>query len=262
MQKIGFVLAGGLGRRMGGDLPKVLYRVEGKAMVVRALDALRDSGIERLIAVLSHRSDETASVLPPHVEVVVQERPRGTASAIIAAQHYLTCDDTVVVVAFGDMPWLNPNSAARLCAAIHDGAHAAVFTYHFDDPPQFGRIIRDRDGHFVDIVEYKDCTAKARALCELNAGMFAFQSGPLREALAYIDDNNAAGEQYLTDVPRHIARTGHRVATVVAEGVEETLGVNDPKHLEFARLLPLIRRSEKRLYLAAELYEDLLDQAA
>ncbi|MEM9493642.1 MAG: NTP transferase domain-containing protein [Myxococcota bacterium] len=256
MKRLGFVLAGGMGKRMGGLRPKVLYEVDGEPMVVRALSALRLGGAHRLVAVLSHRCDEVAAALPSDVELVIQARPRGTGSAIVDARHCITDDNTAVIVGYGDMPWLNPDSVSRLLEAIEDGADAAVLTFEFDDPPHFGRIVRDGAGAFVDIVEYKDCTPEQRASGELNAGMFAFRSGPLLTAIDRLDDNNAAGELYLTDVPGKIVAAGGRVACVPAERIEETLGVNDPPHLHFANQLSALRQCEELVAVADIFYAE------
>ncbi|MEM9072735.1 MAG: NTP transferase domain-containing protein [Myxococcota bacterium] len=259
MSRIGMVLAGGLGKRMKSTKPKVLHEVGGVPMVVRAINALREAPVDRLVAVLSHASDQVSAVLPSDTAVVVQERPRGTASAIIDSAEYLERDDDVIVVSFGDMPWLNPRSVNRLAAAIEDGADAAVLTFVFDDPPHFGRILRDGEGNLVDIVQFKDCSEGQRSIGELDAGMFAFNAKAIRDVLDQLDSNNAQNEIYLTDVPGKIALGGGRVVCVAAERLEEALGVNDPRHLEFAEQLLALRESEEVLHLADDFYRSICE---
>lgn len=259
MARVGMVLAGGLGKRMKSAKPKVLHEVGGVPMVMRAVEALRAAGMESLVAVLSHASDEVAAVLPEDVEIVTQERPRGTASALIDAPHLLEDGDNILVVSFGDMPWLNSASAARLAEAIEGGADAAVLTFKFDDPPHFGRIVRNEAGDLVDIVQFKDCNEEQLKIRELDAGMFAFRASAVRPVLNELDDNNAAGEMYLTDVPGKIADAGGRVECVSAERLEEALGVNDPRHLQFAEQLSSIRESEEVIHLADDVYRSIVN---
>lgn len=258
MKSIGIVMAGGLGRRMGGSKPKVLYEVDGVPMVNRALSALSEGGAQRLVAVLSHKADEVADALLEGVETVVQQRPRGTASGILESDHIFSGEDSAVVVSFGDMPWVNPKSAKRLIDAIEAGADAAVLTYNFEDPPQFGRIIRDDAGDFMDIVQFKDLADDQREIRELDAGMFAFRSGPLRDNVKKLDSNNAAGELYLTSIPTEIRKAGGTVDCVPAEQIEEALGVNDPHHLEFAQRLGLLRSAEEILGVADDIYNEVV----
>lgn len=256
MKTIGMILAGGLGRRMGSTLPKVLHEVEGVPMVNRALDALQKGGIDQRVAILSHAAEQVMSVLPKEVEVVVQERPRGTASAVLEAQHYLEDDDTQVVVSFGDMPWLNPTSVRQVLDALKTGADAALLFHTFEDPPHFGRIIRDEKGEFVTIRQYKDCSPEELEIKELDAGLFGFRAKALRDVLSLLDDDNAAGELYLTDAPGRIVSTGGRVACVATQHIEEALGVNDKRHLEFANQIVALRRSESQWGIADEIYEE------
>jgi len=259
MAKIGMVLAGGLGKRMKSDKPKVLHEVGGRPMVLRAIDALREGGVEEVVAVLSHASDQVSEVLPKDVAVVVQDRPRGTASAVVDAPHYLQDDNNILVISFGDMPWLNARSVERMSQAIEEGADSAVLTFNFDNPPRFGRIVRNKEGNLVDILQYRDCTQEQLEIHELDAGMFAFRAKAIRPVLSELSSENAANEMYLTDVPGKIAKRGGRVVCVPAEYLEEALGVNDRKHLEFAERLISLRRSEELVHLADDLYRSILN---
>lgn len=260
MKRMGMVLAGGLGRRMGGEKPKVLYEVGGISMVNRALEALRQGGAEDLVAVLSHKADEVSAVLPQDVRLVVQESPRGTGSAVLESQHLLEDEELAVAISFGDMPWINPKSVRALFDALEQGADAAVLTYAFEDPPHFGRIIRDDTGEFVDIVQKKDLTKEQEKINELDAGLFAFRGSKLCSAIRQIDDNNAAGELYLTCAPGKIRQEGGRVVCASAEHIEEALGVNDPHHLSFAQRLGLLRASEEVLEIADDIYKEIVPE--
>lgn len=258
MARIGMILAGGLGKRMKSTKPKVLHEVGGVPMVLRAIEAMREAPMDQLVAVLSHASELVSSVLPSDVDVVTQEKPRGTASALMDSPQYLAQDENVIVVSFGDMPWLEPCSASKLAEAIEQGADAAVLTYEFDDPPHFGRIVCDSKGTFQDIVQYRDCSEEQLKIRRLDAGMFAFRAKAVKPALSLIGSNNAAGEVYLTDVPGRIVEQGGTVACIDAVRLEEALGVNDPRHLEFAQQLTTIRESEDVLHLADNIYDSIV----
>src|SRR6202022_4212235 len=96
------------------------------------------------------------------------------------------------------------------------------------NPPDFGRIVRDAGGRVVRVVEVKDCTPEELAIREVNVGAYCFDSRALLDALSELNDDNAQGEYYLTDVFGTMASKGQQTATVVTPNLEEALGVNDP----------------------------------
>jgi bifunctional UDP-N-acetylglucosamine pyrophosphorylase/glucosamine-1-phosphate N-acetyltransferase len=131
---------------------------------------------------------------------------------------------------------------------------AVALTIELDNPPDFGRIIRDPSGQVVRVVEVKDCTPEELAVREVNVGAYCFDARGLLDALKELSDDNAQGEYYLTDVMGIMAGKGQRTGTVVTPNLEEALGVNDPVALAFAEKLGDIRYAES-LY-------DLIDAAA
>lgn len=87
-----------------------------------------------------------------------------------------------------------------------NGSAVTVLTAQHPEPGKYGRILRDADGSFADIREFKDATEAERAVAEINSGIFAFDADVLRDSLAAVTTDNAQGEMYLTDVPASPAR--------------------------------------------------------
>jgi bifunctional UDP-N-acetylglucosamine pyrophosphorylase / glucosamine-1-phosphate N-acetyltransferase len=77
----------------------------------------------------------------------------------------------------------------------------------------------------VKIVEYKDATADQRAITLMNSGVIACEIGVLRDLVAGLKNDNAAGEYYLTDIVA-AARARGLSATAVTCPEAETLGVD------------------------------------
>ncbi len=138
---------------------------------------------------------------------VEQAEQLGTGHAVAQALPRVP-DDHVVLILYGDVPLV---SGATMRALI-DAAAAdtlALLTVELADPHGYGRIIRDNQGRVQRIVEQKDATDEERRVTEINTGVMAASAGRLKPWLAAIDNSNAQGEYYLTDV----------IARAVADGV-------------------------------------------
>jgi bifunctional UDP-N-acetylglucosamine pyrophosphorylase/glucosamine-1-phosphate N-acetyltransferase len=103
------------------------------------------------------------------------------------------------------------------------------------NPTGYGRIIRDSSGKVTKIVEQKDASASEKLINEGNTGILAVQGDKLKQWLNQLDNNNAQGEYYLTDVIEMAVADGLTIVTSQPETEDEVLGVNDRlqlSHLE------------------------------
>ena len=239
------ILAGGKGKRMRSDLPKVLHEIHGKSMIEHAVDHVRAAGVAEVIVVVGYRRDLVIARLGDRVRFATQEEQLGTGHAVQQALPLLAGASGPVVICYGDMPLLNPATIRALIGAqTQQGVSGAILTVVLDNPPDFGRVIRDADGGVRKVVEVKDCTAEQIVLKEVNVGVYCFDAGALQWALPRLSNENAQHEYYLTDVVGLLAEAGHRVETVRTENLEETLGINDHAHLQFAERLRDIEYAE------------------
>ena len=241
------ILAAGEGKRMGADLPKVLHPVDGRPMVAYVIDAARAAGIADVVLVVGFGQEQVREALAgAEVEFAVQDEQLGTGHAVLQARSSLDGFDGNVVVLYGDMPVLSADTI-RMVVDERDatGAAAVLLAIELENPPDFGRIVRDGDGRVTGIVEVRDATPEQLALREVNVGAYCFDGPVLLGALDRIGSDNAQGEYYLTDVIGILAADGARVETVVTDRLEEALGINDPQHLEFADKLRHIRYAER-----------------
>ena len=81
-------------------------------------------------------------------------------------------DEQIVVVAYGDVPLIQPETLSRLAERAMPDA-LAMLTAVVDDPTGYGRIVRDADGHVTRIVEQKDASPEEQAIREINTGLVA-----------------------------------------------------------------------------------------
>ena len=214
---------------MRSRLPKVLHPLCGRPMLLWTVEAAREAGAERIVAVLGEEADQVRGALPDDIEVAIQDPPAGTGDAVMKARAELAGYEHVIVLS-GDHPLLDSSFITALAERhTSSGAAATVTTRLLDDPGQYGRIVRDAAGEIERIVETKhpgDATPEELAIREINAGTYAFASGPLFEALAGVRADNAQGEYYLGDVLPLLRAAGHRVVAHLTDDEAVGLGVN------------------------------------
>lgn len=250
------ILAAGRGKRMGSDLPKVLHELDGRPLVSYSIERARAAGADDIVVVTGYRRELVEEALADAgVRFAVQTEQRGTGHAVLSAREHLEGLEGDVVVLYGDMPLLSSETIRSLITKRCEAEAAAVaLTIVAENPPDFGRIIRDESGRVIEVVEVKDANPEQLAIREVNVGAYCFAAAQLLPALERLGDDNAQGEYYLTDVVGILAADGRRVETVTAASLEETLGINDLAHLDFASKLTDIRYAES-LY-------DLIDAVA
>lgn len=223
------VLAAGQGKRMRSSRPKVLADLAGRPLIAHVLDRCAGLEPERVRVVLGHGADAVRAVLPGSIEVCIQPEQRGTGDAVACALDGIP-DDDLVLVLNGDVPLVQPESMRALVEAA-GAADGALMTVHLEDPAGYGRIVRGEDGHVERIVEHKDAGAGERAITEINTGLLALPAATLVEHVRALDNDNAQGEYYLTDVVERVRRAGGRIAAVQPAYEWETRGVNSPQQL-------------------------------
>lgn len=244
MHRVGaIILAAGKGTRMKSDLPKVMHEAMGQPMVRWVVEVAKAAGADRMTLIIGHGADLLRREFADDAGVTfaMQEPQLGTGHAVDQARRDfipLRASDDVFVLC-GDGPLIRPATLAKLLATHRaDGASATLATSAIDDPQGYGRIERDADGRFRRIVEQKDATSEQLKLREVNPSYYCFRVGDLFAALSKVDNKNASGEYYITDVFELLLKEGKRVSVVDAVPPEDVLSVNTPEQLaEVSRIL-------------------------
>jgi bifunctional UDP-N-acetylglucosamine pyrophosphorylase / glucosamine-1-phosphate N-acetyltransferase len=224
-------MAAGEGTRMRSSLPKMLHPVCGRAMVAWPIEAAREAiDGEWNVVVVDSPKQNSLPGLPDKVRIVTQPEPDGTGGAVRAALPLIEEAETVLVLS-GDVPLISAETISGLLAAHESsGAAATMLTIELEDPGSYGRVVRDAEGGVERVVEAKtagDATAEQLAIREVNAGTYAFQAGPLAEALTGLSNDNAQGEYYLPDVLPALREAGHSVGAHLADDLAVTMGINN-----------------------------------
>jgi|SRR3989344_778375 len=240
------ILAAGKGKRMNHELPKVLIALEGKPMLSHLLYAVEKSGVDSkpAIVVAPGNIDIIKQSVGDNYDYVVQKEQLGTGDAVRSTRALLEGKTDVVMVLYGDHPFLKPETIKTL-RDFHrkEGTVLTMMTISVPDfegwrKPfyDFGRVIRDGQGEVVDIIEKKDTTPDQLKIREVNPSFFCFRADWLWPNLEKLTNKNAQGEYYLTDLVRIAIQGGERIASVDVNP-QESIGVNTPEHLALANTL-------------------------
>ncbi|MCH3965611.1 MAG: bifunctional UDP-N-acetylglucosamine diphosphorylase/glucosamine-1-phosphate N-acetyltransferase GlmU [Clostridium sp.] len=248
MYNCAIILAAGEGKRMKSSTPKVLHKICGREMVNIVIDEVRKAQIDDIDVVVGKGADEVKeAVKSRNVEFSVQHKQLGTGHAVICAKSFLKDKRGTVAIFTGDAPLIRESTVKKLVDFQNDGGYSAVvLTSIVEDPYGYGRIIREKNGDVLKIIEHKDCSEEELKVNEINSSMYCFDIESLVESLDKIDNNNAQGEYYLTDVIEILKKSGKKIGALPVQ-FDETLGVNSRKQLSQAARIMRKRINDKHM---------------
>jgi bifunctional UDP-N-acetylglucosamine pyrophosphorylase/glucosamine-1-phosphate N-acetyltransferase len=239
------ILAAGKGTRMKSDLPKVLHEVAGKPMVQWVIDAAKSAGASRVILVIGHGAELVKDTISK-VEFVLQEPQLGTGHAVLMCKDALADFEGNIIVLGGDGPLLRPST-------IHDmlnvqettQASATLATSTIPDPTGYGRVIRDKENRFLEIIEQKNATPQQLNIHEVYPSYAVFKSNDLWTCLDALQPNDITNEYYFTDVPQMLLEKGCTVEVINTVAPEDILSINTPEQLSEVETVLLERLQNK-----------------
>ena len=219
------VLAAGKGTRMKSSLPKVLHPIGGKPMVQHIVDTVNKLGATNIHVIYGHGREQLQNKLSHNdLSWCLQEQQLGTGHAVQQAIPYIK-DNEDVLILVGDAPLIKESTLKQLIAVKKD-ADLALLTVNLEDPTGMGRIIRQGE-QVTAIVEHKDATKQQRQIRETNTGMMIMGGSDLKRWLSALNNNNAQGEFYLTDVIEMAAKEGKSIHASQPSCAIEVEGINN-----------------------------------
>lgn len=224
------ILAAGQGKRMYSDLPKVLHRLAGRTLLEHVYSAAAQLDHNGIHIVYGYGGRQVPDALG-HLQAnwVEQKQQLGTGHAVKLAISSILDNNNILILA-GDVPLICSETLQALVMAASETGFS-LLTSIVDAPGGYGRILRDNNGNVTRIVEEKDATPAQRGICEINTGIMVIRAGLLRTWLAGLQNSNAQGEYYLTDVIEKAVNEGIFINTVNPESVSEIRGINDRSQL-------------------------------
>jgi UDP-N-acetylglucosamine diphosphorylase/glucosamine-1-phosphate N-acetyltransferase len=231
MDTIVVIMAGGLGKRMNSELPKVLHTVHGKPMLSHVIEqSLALNPFKLFIVVGKYKKviEQTIGQLKDKVEFIVQPEPLGTGHAIQCCREELLNYDKKVLILSGDVPLLTSATMQKMLTNVN---HVKIVTTVLDNPYGYGRVVEN--GGLVRIVEEKDASEEEKQIKNVNCGIYVIESSLLCTYLPLLQNNNKQNEYYLTDIIELIQGQPISVDTytVPQEQQYEIMGVNTIEQL-------------------------------
>ena len=238
------ILAAGKGTRMQSALPKVLHKLAGKPLLGHVLDAADSLSNGQKIVVTGHGSQQVQNSFAGSDCIFVQQSKQlGTAHAVQMALPHLREKATVLIL-YGDVPLITPGTLSEMLDAVSD-QQISLLTINLQDPAGYGRIVRSQEGEIESIIEQKDASAEQLAISEINTGVLALGAEQLHAWLPLINNNNAQGEYYLTDLIALARSQGYLVKSIQPKSATEVEGVNNRVQLSQLERAHQLAQAEK-----------------
>lgn len=239
------ILAAGKGTRMYSDLPKVLHPIAGKPMVKHVIDTVKQLNARQINLIYGHGADLLKERLADEpVNWVFQAEQLGTGHAMQQAAPFFADDENIMML-YGDTPLIQQSTLERLIAQKPENG-IALLTVKLENPTGYGRIIRE-NGSVVAIVEQKDASAEQLKIQEINTGVMVASGASFKKWLGNLNNNNAQGEYYITDVIAMANEDGFQVQAVQADEFMEVEGVNNRLQLAALERFYQKKQAEKLL---------------
>lgn len=256
------ILAGGLGKRMNSETPKVLHQLCGKPMIVHIIERVIKLNPKKVYIVVGKYRDiiketidyyniglssQTTSMI--NIEYVYQETAQGTGHAIMCCEESLKKEspNAKVLILSGDVPLIGENTINEL---INNKQKVVLLTTVLNDPFGYGRI-KKKENVFERIVEQKDCNEEETQIREINGGVYCIENKYITEHISKLSNENKSNEYYLTDLLEIIKNNeNERIQTLELkkEKQYEIMGVNTPEQLqELEKVYKVLEYSRKKV---------------
>ena len=228
------ILAAGKGTRMRSEIPKILHQIANRSLLQHVYDMSKQLENNSIKIVYGHGANLVRETLRDlDASWIEQKQQLGTGHAVQQVKDQIADTDTVLIL-YGDVPLLKLSTVKLLLSNVSQSS-IALLTVNLENPRGYGRIVRSSSGKVTKITEEKDATETEKLISEVNTGIMAVQGDKLKNWLNKLNNTNAQGEYYLTDIIEMAVAENIAIITSQPETEDEVLGVNNRiqlSHLE------------------------------
>jgi len=248
------ILAAGQGSRMKSDLPKVVHQLAGKPMLQHVIDTVSQLDAEKVHIVVGHGAEIVKQTIhDENINWCLQAEQLGTGHAVAQAIDEIPANAKVLIL-YGDVPLTSGSTLHDLVGSV-EAQQLSLLTVELENPTGYGRIIRNPENEITQIVEEKDASEKQRFVTEVNTGILAMSAAALHHYIPLLENSNAQGEYYLTDIIEIAVKNGDRVESHHPQFEQEVQGVNNRLQLCELECWHQSRISEQLMLAGVTLYD-------
>lgn len=233
------ILAAGKGTRMKSETPKVLHEIFNKALLGYVIEAVNNTKLaDENFIIVGHQAEKVTDYVNKNFEnakTILQSPQLGTGHAVSMALPYLDKFDGEVIILCGDTPLVNSETIKEFVDYHRkNNADVTVMSALFDNPANYGRIVRNSDNTLNSIVEEKDASEEIKKINEINAGIYCLNWAKVKTAFGELKSDNAQGEYYLTDIIKWAVSKSLKACAYVLKDNTEIYGINSKENLAVA----------------------------
>ena len=251
------ILAAGLGKRMeNAEIPKVLATINDNStnsknpLIYYVLKTAFEINPEKICLIVGHKRE----VLIDYVEndltkkfnflvnkndiqnkivFAIQAEQLGTGHAAFCAKNNFSDFDGNILILSGDVPLLKSETLFSFIKNHNlQSADISVLSANAENPYGYGRIVRDLNNNFEEIIEEKDASENQKQIKEINSGVYFLDSNLLFDLLSKVENSNNQNEYYLTDIIKIGKISGKKVIAQNIAQIDEIQGINTPQQLQ------------------------------
>ena len=229
------ILAAGKGTRMNSDLPKVLHKLKDKPLIDYVIDESELLNPKEILIVVGFKKERVIKHNESRINLryATQMEQLGTGHAVLQTNKLLKNEKGHILILYGDVPNIKASTLQPIIDDhIINNRDLTLITAEIDDPTGYGRIIRDKNGNLLKIIEEKDCSDNEKKIKEWNPGIYIFKIPEVFEILNNIKTNNASKEYYLTDAIGLAQQSNMQIKAIKITNSDELIGVNTANQLK------------------------------
>ena len=229
------ILSAGMGTRMKSKLSKPLHKIGNLEMVNHVIQTSQHLQAQETVVVVSvDNKEQIEQNIDKSIKTTIQHDRNGTGGATKVGFEAVKNKENIILVMFGDVPLIKVDIYKNLLSKIKDNTVISVLGFNTNNiTNKYGRLILDTNNKLNKIVEFKDANEEEKQNPLCNAGIMAINGKYLGKFLSELNNNNASGEYYLTDIVEIAKKYNFEIDYSIAEE-DEVMGVNSREQLAIA----------------------------